>query len=60
MGLDNEQTLTLLDRVEGLLLGDFHLGVGPPRHLDDHWTLAVFSRLFDPPSPLLLQIHNAI
>ena len=26
----------LLDRVEQLLLGDLHLGVGPARHLDDH------------------------
>ena len=26
----------LLDRVEGLLLGDLHLRVGPARNLDDH------------------------
>jgi hypothetical protein len=26
----------LLDRVEGLLLGDLHLRVGPARDLDDH------------------------
>lgn len=26
----------LLDRVEGLLLGDLHLGVSPARDLDDH------------------------
>jgi hypothetical protein len=28
--------LTLLDWVEGLLLGDLKLGVGPSRDLDDH------------------------
>jgi hypothetical protein len=26
----------LLDGVERLLLGDFHLGIGPAGHLDDH------------------------
>jgi len=26
----------LLDRVEGLLLGYLHFGVGPARHFDDH------------------------
>ena len=26
----------LFDWVEGLLLGDFHLGVGPTGNLDDH------------------------
>jgi hypothetical protein len=26
----------LLDRVEGLLLGDLHLRIGPPGDLDDH------------------------
>ncbi len=26
----------LLDRIEGLFLGDLHLGVGPARNLDDH------------------------
>jgi hypothetical protein len=26
----------LLDGVEGLFLGDLHLGVGPSRNLDDH------------------------
>lgn len=26
----------LLDRIEGLLLGDLHLGVGPARDLDNH------------------------
>ncbi|ELU40304.1 hypothetical protein AG1IA_05667 [Rhizoctonia solani AG-1 IA] len=26
----------LLDGIERLLLGDFHLGVGPTRNLDNH------------------------
>jgi len=26
----------LFDRVERLLLGDLHLGIGPPRDFDDH------------------------
>ena len=26
----------LFDGIEGLLLGDLHLGVGPTRNLDDH------------------------
>jgi hypothetical protein len=26
----------LFDRVERLFLGDFHLGIGPPRDFDDH------------------------
>lgn len=29
-------TLTLLDRVERLFLGDLELGVGPSRNLNDH------------------------
>jgi len=31
----------LLDRVEGLLLGDLHLGVGPAGDLDNHVENAV-------------------
>ena len=31
----------LLDGIERLLLGDFHLGVGPARNLDDHVEYAI-------------------
>lgn len=36
---DETQTVlfhVLLDGIEGLLLGDFHLGVGPTRDFDNH------------------------
>lgn len=34
--MHGSEQLTLLDRVERLLLGDLHLRIRPPRHLDHH------------------------